>query len=329
MVRTGIAGLAIAAALSSAPLHAVETDPPPKTVETETRKAVLVTGASSGIGLTITGYLAERGFHVYAGARKDSDLERLDAMENVTSVRLDVTRQTDIDAAVEFVSSQGRGLFGVVNNAGVASVGLLSTVPDDDVLWIHDVNVMGPLRVNRAFLPMLMESAGRTVIIGSLSAYVSSPSGGAYSMSKIALEAYTETLADELAATGVSVGIIDPGPYRSRGREKVAMQMLTGSPDLQQELTDEQKALLAQVKQANDKLKEPDEVAEAVVRFLTSDSPRLRSMVSPDGQTADLSIRAALTRAVQLNADQPYELSRDELVALLDELLETDDGDTK
>lgn len=305
-------------AMSHVPVHAAET---------ESRKAVLVTGASSGIGLMITRYLSDRDFHVYAGARKDTDLERLDLMENVSSVRLDVTKQEDIDAAVEFVGKQARGLFGVVNNAGVASIGPLSTVPDDDVLWIHDVNVMGPLRVNKAFLPMLTESKGRTVVIGSLSGFVTSPSGGAYSMSKFAVEAYAETLAAELSDTGVAAGIVDPGAYRSRGREKAAMHILTGSPDLEQALTEEQEAVLKGVKEANGELKAPHEVAEAVVRFLSSDSPRLRYMVAPDAETANLAIRATLRRAVELNANQAYELSRDELVGLLDELLTAESAD--
>jgi NAD(P)-dependent dehydrogenase (short-subunit alcohol dehydrogenase family) len=189
---------------------------------------------------------------------------------------------------------------------------------------MHDVNVMGPLRVNRAFLPLLAGSHGRTVIIGSLSGFVTSPSGGAYSMSKFAVEAYTDTLASEVADLGVLVGIVDPGPYRSRGREKVAMQMLTGSPDLDQELTAEQAAVYQRVQAANEQLKEPDEVAEAVVHFMTSDAPRLRYMVAPDAAAADMSIRAALLRVAQLNAEQPYELSRDELVEVLDQVLASD-----
>jgi len=72
------------------------------------QKSVLVTGASSGIGLKITEVLSERGVHVYAGARKEADLERLDAMENVSSVKLDVTVQSEIDAAVEKIAGEGQ-----------------------------------------------------------------------------------------------------------------------------------------------------------------------------------------------------------------------------
>jgi len=289
--------------------------------EAGAERAVLVTGASSGIGLTTAKLLADRGFYVYAGARSDADLARLDAMENVTSVRLDVTVQEDVDGAAKFILAQGRGLYGVVNNAGIGRISPLSSVADEDVLRMHDVNVMGPLRVNRAFLPMLKKSGGRTVIIGSLSGFVTGPSGGAYSMSKFAVEAYTDTLAAELAESGVTVGIIDPGAYRSRGREKAVMHMLTGSPELEQPLNEEQQATLSSIKEVNSKLKEPNEVAEAVAHFLSSDSPRLRYMVAPDKETAELVIRTALERVVQLNADQEYEFGRDALIALLDELL--------
>ena len=76
------------------------------------QKAVLVTGASSGIGLRIAEVLADNGYYVYAGARKAEDLRRLDALDNVSSVRLDVTVQEDIDAAVDYVRIEGRGLWG-------------------------------------------------------------------------------------------------------------------------------------------------------------------------------------------------------------------------
>lgn len=87
------------------------------------QKAVRVTGACSGIGRAIAGLLAEKGFYLYAGARKEKDLNALDPMEYMSSVRFDVARQEEVDAAVEFVCSQRRGLYGIVNNAGVYTGG--------------------------------------------------------------------------------------------------------------------------------------------------------------------------------------------------------------
>ena len=320
MIRSKFIVALLAALFLAAPIHVFADDG-------DAQQAVLVTGASSGIGLKITEYLSDRGFYVYAGARKAADLERLDAMENVSSVKLDVTKQAEIDAAVDFVTAENRGLFGIINNAGVGTFSRMSEAPDEDILWIHDVNVMGPHRVNRAFVPMLKESGGRTAIIGSISGYLTGAQSGAYSMSKFAVEAYTESLAADLADSGVVVGIVDPGGYQSKIREKATMYQLTGSENLEQSVSEEQSARIKAAKEDNDKLKEPDEVAEAVVHFLSSDSPRLRYMVVPDKGAADYTVRTTLGRVVQLNANQPYELSRDELVALLDELLAEDDAD--
>lgn len=293
-------------------------------------RAVLVTGASSGIGLAITQYLAGHGFYVYAGARKDEDLKRLNTMKNVSSVRLDVTKQADVDAAVQFVTAQGRGLFGVINNAGVASIGNLTETSDQDVLWQHDINVMGPLRVNRAFLPLLKQSKGRTAIIGSLSAFLAGPSGGGYGMTKAAAELYTETLALELAQDKVTASIIDPGSFKSRAREKVAMKMLTGKPDLDQHLTAEQMKVFAGVQADEAKRDDPTPVVEQTFRFLTSDRPRLHYMAANSEQVAHLVIRTMLDRAMQLNASQAaYSLNREQLVKMIDESLAQTKPDTK
>jgi NADP-dependent 3-hydroxy acid dehydrogenase YdfG len=96
------------------------------------QRAVLVTGASTGIGRKITERLAAEGWFVYAGARKDKDLAELDAIENVQSVRLDVTSAADIAAAVETITKAGRGLYGIVNNAGVAIRAPLVETKEED-----------------------------------------------------------------------------------------------------------------------------------------------------------------------------------------------------
>lgn len=285
------------------------------------QKAVLVTGASSGIGRNITERLAGEGFFVYAGARKARDLEALDGLDNVKSVRLDVTVDEDIDAAVRMIEKEGRGLFGIVNNAGVAVIGPMNEASEEDILWVHDVNVLGPYRINKAFAPLLEESKGRTMIIGSISGFISGPGSGTYSMSKFAVEAYTESLAAELADKGVTVTIVEPGGYRSKIREKVALQELTGAQQAAEDLTAEQKAELEAARARNAELKEPDEVSDAVLHALTAETPKPRYMVVPNAEQADATIRNALRRVVELNADQEYEYSREELIAMLDELL--------
>lgn len=284
------------------------------------QKAVLVTGASSGIGLKITETLAANGFHVYAGARKPEDLARLDAMENVSSVRLDVTIQEEIDAAAEFVKNQGRGLWGVVNNAGVGFYSPLSNGPEADFVLTMDVNVYGPYRVNRAFLPLLVESKGRTTVISSISAFI--PGGsGSYSMSKSAVEAYTDTLANELQSKGVHVSAVEPGSFKSEIVEKLRDRALAQAEAGELELSEETRLRLEELATARETMKEPIAVAEAVLELMSTDNPRRRYMVTPNEEQAQLTIRSAMQRLLELNEGQPYAYDRDGLVALLDELM--------
>jgi NAD(P)-dependent dehydrogenase (short-subunit alcohol dehydrogenase family) len=290
--------------------------------EHKAQKAVLVTGASTGIGLRIAETLAKQGFYVYAGARKAEDLERLDAMSNIRSVKLDVTVQEDIDAAVEFVRREGRGLWGIVNNAGVVVLAPLVTGSEPAVKSTLNVNVLGPVRVNNAFLPFLLESGGRTTIIGSISGYLAGREDGGYSASKFAVEGYTDSLAAELEKSGVHVSIVEPGTYKSEIREKMVAQLLAAADAGTAKLDETERADLLKTRFGNAELKEPDEVARAVLHSLSSDRPKRRYMVTPNEEQARMTITAALQRLLELNQDQPYSYDRDQLVALLDELLE-------
>ena len=112
------------------------------------RKPILVTGASTGSGRKITARLAAHGYVVYAGARKDSDLQALGAIRNVRFIRLDVTRPEDIDAAVQVVAQAGRGLYGLVNNAGIYTEALVIDTSPEDFELLMKVNVYGLLPVS-------------------------------------------------------------------------------------------------------------------------------------------------------------------------------------
>jgi NAD(P)-dependent dehydrogenase (short-subunit alcohol dehydrogenase family) len=289
--------------------------------EASSQRAVLVTGASSGIGLRIAETLSTNGFYVYAGARKEQDLSRLDAMDNISSVRLDVTSHQDIAAAVEFVKDEGRGLWGIVNNAGVARYSPLMSGPEADIRFTFDVNVFGPFRINQAFLPLVMESQGRTTIIGSINGFIPNDSDGGYAASKFAVEGYTDSLVMELADSGVHVSIVEPGAYKSSIRDKWASQALAAAQGGDIQLDDKTRKDLADFAASNASMKEPDEVAQAVLHLMSSKSPKRRYMVTPNAEQAQITIRQALQRILQLNEDQPYSYDRDQLIALFDELL--------
>ena len=179
-------------------------------------RPVLVTGASSGIGYHLAKHLTGMGYPVYATARSEADIELLGAVDGVTPITLDVRNPEQIDAARRFVNEQGKGLHGLVNNAGIGPIGGFSTFTDQDMLEIFDVNVFGPHRTTNAFLSLLLESHGRIVNIGSQGGSITGKFVGPYTMTKHALEAYTEALAAELRPHGVRVSIVQPGGIVSR-----------------------------------------------------------------------------------------------------------------
>jgi NAD(P)-dependent dehydrogenase (short-subunit alcohol dehydrogenase family) len=269
-------------------------------------KAVLVTGASTGIGRKITERLAADGYIVYAGARKDSDLQALGRINNVRAVRLDVTKPDDIEAARKIIERGQLGLYGLVNNAGVVTIGNVVDTKIEEFDAVMSVNVYGPWRVTRAFAPMIIAAKGRITNIGSINGIVSSAQAGAYSMSKHAIEAFTDALAQEMAPLGVQVSVVEPGSYKSEIIKNEVQRSGTGG----------------QLLEYASRAKEPDEVAIAVEESLFEPTPKRRYMVVPNEHQARLTIAAQIERLVEINERQQYTYDRDALVKMLDEALE-------
>ncbi|MDH4351994.1 MAG: SDR family NAD(P)-dependent oxidoreductase [Gemmatimonadota bacterium] len=293
---------------------------PIRAQDTDQARAVLVTGSSSGIGLRMTEVLSENGFYVYAGARTAEDLARLDAMQNVTSVRLDVTEENDIDAAVEFVRAEGRGLYGLINNAGVAVIGPLIELSAEDMDFQLDVNLLGPYRVTQAFADLLIESRGRVMTVSSIAGILSGPFSGAYSMSKHGVEAFTDALAAELDRFDVAVAAVEPGNYKSQITASMVRRMQETGYSAEGSRYGSMLALISGPLDRS-QFAEPDAVALAALDFLSTDAPRRRYMVVPTRNEAEITIRQALRELVELNAGHRFSYSRDELVRMLDDAL--------
>jgi NAD(P)-dependent dehydrogenase (short-subunit alcohol dehydrogenase family) len=276
-----------------------------QTQGTTPTKAVLVTGASSGIGRKVTERLAADGYFVYAGARKDADLHALGTLKNVQPLRLDVTQPQDIEAAVAAVTKAGRGLYGLVNNAGVVTIGSVVDTKMEEFDVVMSVNVYGPWRITRAFAPLVVASKGRIANIGSINGIFTPPQASAYAMSKHAIEAFTDALAQEMAPRGVQVSVIEPGSYKSDIVKNELSRSGTG----------------AQLADFVARAKDPDEVAAAVEQALFEPTPKRRYLVVPSADQAEVTIKTQIRRLVQLNEGQPYTYDRDALVKLLDEAL--------
>ena len=286
------------------------------------QKAVLVTGASSGLGRAMTEMMAANGHFVYAGARKDKDIKELNAIENVQAVRLDVTKQGEIDAAVKTISDAGRGLYGLVNNAGVVVLMPLVETDERDFNFQMDVNVYGPYRVTRAFAPLIIESKGRISTIGSISGTLSGATWGPYSMSKHAMEAFSDALADEMKRFDVKVSLIEPGTYQSRigasavKRMKQREQKLDDS-DFKADMDENVEWLTTTLAQSGD----PNEVAEVVMQALFDEKPKPRYLIVPNQEQAEWTINRAIERMVEQNNDQKYSYDREALIEMLDKAM--------
>lgn len=287
------------------------------------QKAVLITGASTGLGRAMAELMAQRGVFVYAGARKDKDIAELNAIDNIQAVRLDVTKQEDIDAAVKTITEAGRGLYGLVNNAGVAIIYPLIETPEDEFDFQMDVNLYGPFRVTRAFAPLIIESKGRITTTGSISGILSGPLFGPYSMSKHAMEAFTDSLATEMERFGVQVSVIEPGNYRSEiGKTLVRRMKARGFSPEGSRFAEEYQRFMKFFDDPQPRGGDPAEVAEAAWLALFEENPKRRYMVVPNAEQAQLTVGKAIEEAVQLNQRQKYGYSREQLIEMLDKALQ-------
>lgn len=182
-------------------------------------KSILVTGASTGIGRAATLALLAEGFQVFAAVRNAQDGESLRAAtpagsaSRLETLELDVTREEQIRAAVALIESRigGRGLWGLFNNAGISVSGPIEFVPLERFRHQFEVNVLGQVAVTQACLPLLRKARGRIVNTGSIAGFFAAPALAPYSMSKYAMESFSDALRRELRPWGIEVSLLEPG----------------------------------------------------------------------------------------------------------------------
>ncbi|MGW0566583.1 SDR family oxidoreductase [Streptomyces tauricus] len=265
------------------------------------RSLIVVTGASTGMGAATARELARRGFHVLAGVRRDSDAEAIRAA-NIEPVILDITRPEQVAELARRVASDpaGRPLRALVNNAGVAANAPVEALPLADWRWVFEVNVFGQIGVTQALLPALLAGSGRVVNISAVLGKVSLPASGAYSGSKFALEAISDSLRRELAPEGVRVVVVQPGGVRTQMRRRglaKAGELTTGmSADHQQRYGPLMRAVVKQIDAFTDAGVSAEKAALVIARAVTDRRPRTRYTVGRDA--------AALTRLARVLPDR-------------------------
>jgi NAD(P)-dependent dehydrogenase (short-subunit alcohol dehydrogenase family) len=277
---------------------------------------VLVTGSSTGIGRATALRFDRDGWRVFAGVRREEDAESLRAggSDRLVPVTLDITDATQVGAVAKLVGERvgEAGLDGLVNNAGIAVLGPLETIPIDDFRRQIEVNLTGQVAMTQAMLPLVRRATGRVVFVSSIGGRMALPFGAPYHAAKFGVEAVADCLRQELRPWKIDVAVIEPGsidtPIWERG-ERIADDVASRAPAAQEELYGETiERFRAAVRRTAERGIPPEKVAAAVVHALSALHPRTRYVVGADarGQALlkrllpDRALDAAIRRAMRI-----------------------------
>ena len=239
--------------------------------------AILVTGAGSGIGKATTSYLAERGFQVIATDIDEEALQVFGDDDRIKTIKMDVTRKEDVKKASSIVAANNKGLYGLVNGAGVIRLGPVIEAPEEDMILQFNVNTFGMYQVTKEFYPLIKESQGRIVNISSAAGRFVSPFYGFYSMSKMAVEAFSDALRRELKPLGIKVSIIQPGLVRTTFWDKAYVGSSYENSIFKIRLD---KFIKMSVTDSMAKAVPPEKIAKAIYHALTSSRPKSHYFIS-------------------------------------------------
>jgi NAD(P)-dependent dehydrogenase (short-subunit alcohol dehydrogenase family) len=253
---------------------------------TDPTRVVLITGCSSGIGRATAQRLADRGWAVYATARRPEALSDL-AERGCRTLALDVTDEASMVAAVGEVEAEAGGIGALVNNAGYSQSGAIETVPLAEVRRQFETNVFGLIRMTQLVLPgMRRRRAGRIVNVSSMGGRLTFPGGGIYHASKHAVEAISDALRFEVAGFGIGVTCLEPGLIRTEFGD-------TAAGSVREAGDGPYAAFNAEVAKTTRESYEgplgrlgggPEAVAEAVERVLRAERPPARLPVTPSAR---------------------------------------------
>jgi NAD(P)-dependent dehydrogenase (short-subunit alcohol dehydrogenase family) len=247
-------------------------------------KSVVITGSSTGIGRACALTLDRNGFRVFAGVRKHADGEALReaASESLTPVHIDVTDAASIHAMAEQVGAEvgEAGLNGLVNNAGTSLPRPIEYLSLDDFRHQLEINLVGPLAVTQALLPLLRRAGGRVVNVTSAAGKAGVPLMAPYVAAKHGFEGLSDVMRLEFRQLGVDVAVIEPGFVTSAMGGKLLRDTEAAIDALPCEGRDRYGPALTKVAQNVSQHaatgSPPEVVAEAVMHALTSSKPRTR-----------------------------------------------------
>jgi NAD(P)-dependent dehydrogenase (short-subunit alcohol dehydrogenase family) len=254
------------------------------------KRVVLVTGASSGIGLACATHLAGRGYRVYGTSRRAGSGQA----GPVAMLVADVTDDHSVEQAVAAVLEREGRLDIVVNNAGMGIAGPVENTSTEEAKRQLEVNFFGAFRVCRAVLPALRsQRSGYIVNIGSIGGLIAIPYQAMYSASKFALEGLSESLRMEVRPFGVKVVIIEPGDHKTAITEN--RTEMSGGTDAYSKSF---QAALARTSHDEQSGPGPEQVARLLARIVNTRNPRLRYTIGPAAQRAAVWLKRLLPYSV-------------------------------
>ncbi len=266
-------------------------------------RPVIITGASSGIGMAAAIHLARKGFPTLAASRS---LPRLDLLMEtadseglpVTPYELDPNDPDSVNDAVALMEEEHGTIFGLVNNAGYGLRGCMEDLSIQELRDQFETNLFGALRMSQAVLPgMRKAGAGRIVDVGSVLGQLVAPDMGAYSASKHALKAMNAAMRMETATFGVKVVLIEPGLFRSSfsGNQVTATKSMDPDSPYRAYATGPQKNPRKQIRWGGD----PFKVARVIHKAIASRWPAPRYAVGPDARLGVLAARFVPDRLIE------------------------------
>lgn len=236
-------------------------------------KIWFITGSSRGFGRVWTEAALKRGDKVAATARKLSSIADFKEKygDNVLTLELDVTNPAQVKEAVEKAYTHFGRLDLVLNNAGYALVGTIEEATADDVRQLYETNILGPLSVIKAALPLLRKQGGGHILgTSSNVGHITMPVVGYYCSSKWAFEAIHESLATEVQPFGIKVTIIEPGAYATEFGSPESLKF-AGGLDIYTDFKTQFFASLSDLERGD-----PDATPAALFKIVDSDNPPLR-----------------------------------------------------
>ena len=253
-------------------------------------RTVLITGCSSGIGRAMARLLAAEGFQVFAGVRGEEQAAALvDArLPLLEPVQLDVTSDAQIDRVLAGMASRHgeESLFALINNAGLGLPAVLELASIEEVKRVIEVNTIGPLRMVQRCLPHLRRGSGRVINMSSINGMLALPALGAYSASKFALEAISDSLRVELRPWGITVSLIQPGQINTAIFAKGHAALTRQAGRIPEPLQAGYGPLYTRAHQFNERgthsSSSPEKVAQVVLRALLARCPKARYKVGFD-----------------------------------------------